>query len=515
MKISVLDTTLRDGAQSEGVSFSLEDRLQIARELDELGIEYIEGGNPSASQKDREFFACGKAQPLKAKLVAFGSTIRKDATPETDEGLAMLIAAKTEYVTVFGKTSAEQVEKVLEVTEEKNIEMITSTVEYLVSKGKKVLFDAEHYFDGFVESSDYALRCIVAAERAGAFFIVLCDTNGGQLPEVIERGVAAAKSAVKTPIGIHCHDDCGLAVANTLTAVRAGAEHIQGTFTGIGERCGNANLAVIIPNLQLKLGYEVVATEKLQEFKRVYNTLCELTNVDTADSMPYVGNSAFAHKAGMHTAAVLKNTNSFEHVDPTAVGNERKILISELSGRSALAYKINKYFALPKDSAQIDKILSELKNKEYGGYQYEGADASLILEVKKILGLYKPSFKLISLKCITEQPQRYRNNATAVLNLEVEGNETINAADGEGPVHALDKVLRRALKKFYPSISSVHLVDYKVRVLNAEENTAAKVRVLISSTDGESVWNTVGVSQDIIEASWIALLDSIDFYLQR
>ena len=512
-KITILDTTLRDGAQNEGVSFSVEDKVQILRELDEFGIDFVEGGNPISGASDKEFFS-RKVDLKTSKLVAFGSTVRKDLTPDTDESLKALIDANTEIVTVFGKTSLSHVEKVLEVTREKNLEMIESTIKYLVSKGKRVFFDAEHYFDGYTENREYALECLRCAERAGAELIVLCDTNGGQLEDAIRGGVKAAVNSLSVPIGIHCHNDCGLAVANTLAAVSEGVRHVQGTFTGIGERCGNANLAVIIPNLQLKLNYNVVSPEKLADIKRVYDTLCELINTDADKSLAYVGSRAFAHKAGMHTAAVIKNSSSFEHVDPEVVGNERRILISELSGKSALQYKINKYFKISKDSEELERILTQLKQNEYGGYEYEGADASLILEVKRILGLFKPSFKLINLKCITEQPKRNKNNATAVLNLEVDGNETINAADGEGPVHALDRVLRRALKKFYPSIEKVHLVDYKVRVLNSEANTAAKVRVLITSTDGDKVWNTVGVSQDVIEASWLALTDSFEYCLQ-
>ncbi len=513
-KITILDTTLRDGAQSEGVNFSVEDKRQILKELDEFGIDFVEGGNPSSGASDREFFKSKGTALKNAKLVSFGSTVRKDLTPDKDENVKALINANTEIVTVFGKASKSHVLKILEVTEEKNLEMIKSTIKYLIKCGKRVFFDAEHYFDGYAEDKDYALKCIKCAERAGAELIVLCDTNGGSMEEIIRSGVKSAERAINVGLGIHCHNDCGLAVSNTLAAVDAGVRHVQGTFTGIGERCGNANLAVIIPNLQLKLNYDVISPDKLSDIKRVYNTLCELINTDADKSLAYVGSRAFAHKAGMHTAAVIKNSNSFEHINPEVVGNERRILISELSGKSALRYKINKYFNIDKDGEKLELILNELKQKEYGGYEYEGADASLILEVKRILGLYKPSFKLISLKCITEQPRRIRNNATAVLNLEVDGKETINAADGEGPVHALDRVLRRALKKFYPSIEKVHLVDYKVRVLNSEANTAAKVRVLITTTDGEKVWNTVGVSRDVIEASWLALTDSFEFCLQ-
>lgn len=515
-KIFILDSTLRDGAQGQGISFSVEDKLKIVKALDKLGIDYIEAGNPGSNQKDLEFFKRIKDIKLeKSKVVAFGSTRRADVTVEEDKNLKSLLEANTETVVIFGKSDSFQVTEILKTSLDENLEMIKDTIEYLVSKGKNVMFDAEHFFDGYKRNEEYAMNTLKVAKEAGAHTLVLCDTNGGSLQGEILEITKSVKETLGIIIGVHTHNDMGLAVGNSLMSVEGGATHIQGTFLGIGERCGNANLSAIIPTLELKLGYEVLSEDKLKEIKSTAMYISEICNIPLKDDMPYIGESAFAHKGGMHIDAVCKIPVSYEHVKPELVGNSRRFLVSEVSGKSTIYNQIKKLFPnFKKDSEEVLLVTERLKELEYEGYQFEGADGTVELVMRKTMGKYKPFFELKQFKVIGEQPSYGGEfSATAMVELTVDNNYEITAAQGQGPVNALDKALRKALEKFYPLLSSVRLVDYKVRVLDSDKTTASRVRVLIESTDGEEKWSTVGVSEDIIQASWIALVDSIEYKL--
>ncbi|HOV69440.1 MAG TPA: citramalate synthase [Clostridia bacterium] len=518
MKIELLDSTLRDGAQAEGISFSVEDKLNIVRTLDDLGITYIEAGNPGSNPKDIEFFERAANMGLKnSQLVAFGSTRRKNTSTQDDPNVLSLLAAGTSTVSIFGKSSDFHAIQILGTTLEENLEMIKDTVSFFKKHGKTVIFDAEHYFDGYASNPQYALSALRAAVEAGADKIVLCDTNGGTYPAKINKLTQEVVNMFPAlTVGIHCHNDADMAVAGSLMAVDAGATHVQGTFIGFGERCGNATLTSIIANLQLKMGYEVLDPANLARLAPTARYIAEISNIILPGSMPYVGMSAFAHKAGMHADGVSKATTSFEHVDPESVGNERRFLLSEIAGRTAILKKINSIFPeIKKDSPEAAAILAELKELERQGYQFEGAESSFELMVRKRLGKYKSFFELVSYKIIEEYPGVDNYSSTATIKIRVNGVPQISAAEGDGPVHALDKALRLALETFYPSLKEVHLTDYKVRVMEPQHATGAKVRVLIQSTDGESLWSTVGVSTDIIEASWIALVDSIDYKLLK
>ncbi len=519
--IAIFDSTLRDGAQAEGISFSVSDKLKIVRVLDELGVSYIEAGNPGSNPKDLEFFVEVSKMNLKnAKLTGFGSTRRRGIKVEEDPSVQSLLKANTPAVAIFGKSWDYHVTSIIQTTLEENLNMIRETVAFFKSNGKEVVYDAEHFFDGYLNNPEYALTSIDAAVEGGADVICLCDTNGGTFPfevhEITKLVVDRYAKKKHVKIGIHCHNDSGMAVANSIMAVKAGAIHVQGTFNGLGERCGNANLCTIIPNLQLKKGYNCIPQEKLEQLTTTARFVGEVANIMLNERAPYVGKSAFAHKGGMHIDGVHKASDSFEHIQPELVGNNRRFLMSEVAGRSTILNKIQSIDPnLNKDSPETNEIIGKLKELEHEGYQFEGAESSFRLIIRKHLGKYKPFFQLIHFKIIGEQPCNGGNSSTAVIKLSVDGKEEITAADGEGPVHALDKALRKALEVFYPQLKQVHLTDFKVRVLETTAATASKVRVLIESSDGVDSWTTVGVSTDIIEASWIAIVDSIEHKLLK
>ncbi len=514
--IEILDSTLRDGAQGEGISFSIEDKINIVTALDRLGISYIEAGNPGSNPKDIEFFRRVKELSLKnSVLTAFGSTRRKDIPVGEDANILSLRAAGTTAVCIFGKSWDLHVTEIIGTTLEENLCMIRDTLSYFKELGKEVIFDAEHFFDGYKANSAYAMAALEAAMEGRADCIVLCDTNGGSFPDEITSITHEVRKRIHVRIGIHCHNDGGLAVANTIAAVEAGACHVQGTYLGFGERSGNANLSTLIPNLQIKKGYACIPQEMLAVLTPTARYIAEVSNVVMGNDAPYVGKSAFAHKAGMHADGVSKSSVSFEHIDPELVGNERRFLMSEMAGRTAVLKKVNAICpGLSKDSPQTQTVIHELKSLESQGYQFEGAESSFEIVIRKCLGMHQPFFDLVNFKIIGEQPALEPGcSATASIKIRVDGVPQISAAEGDGPVHALDRALRKALEVFYPSLAHVHLTDYKVRVMEPEEATAAKVRVLIESTDGEDVWSTVGVSTDIIDASWKALVDSIEWKL--
>lgn len=514
-KVYIFDSTLRDGSQAQGISFSVKDKLKITKKLDELGVSYIEAGNPGSNPKDAEFFEKVKELKLKnSKLCAFGSTRKANITVLEDSNLKALLDSDVDVICIFGKAWDFHVTEIIKTTLEENLAMIKESIEYLKGLGKEVVFDAEHFFDGFKNNSEYALKVLSVAKEAGADWIVLCDTNGGTLPSSIKPIVEFLINKGFGNLGIHCHNDSGTAVANSLIAVEAGARQVQGTFTGLGERCGNANLSTIIPNLMLKMNFEVIPSDNLEKLVADYRYICEVSNIIPNDREAYVGSCAFAHKGGMHVDAVKKNPISFEHVNPTKVGNERTVLMSEVAGRSTIMSIINKVDkAVTKDSEATGRIMAKLKELEHMGYQFEGAEGSFELLVIKELGLFKPSFELIEYRVMIDEPSRTEQSSTVTMKIKVNGVLEVTAADGNGPVNALDKALRKALSVFYPSISSMYLTDYKVRVIGGDKASSAKVRVLIESTDGNTTWTTVGVSYDIVEASWKALVDSVEYRL--
>lgn len=515
-KVTVFDSTLRDGAQAEGVSFSVEDKIKIVKALDKLGVGYIEAGNPGSNPKDLEFFERIKNVTLKnTKIAAFGSTRRRGISPSEDGNVQALLGAGVDTVAIFGKTWDFHVTDIINATLQENIEMIYDTVAYLKEQGKEVVFDAEHFYDGYKNNKDYALKTLDAAVQAGADCVCLCDTNGGAFPDEVYEITKTVVERFNVTVGVHAHNDCGMAVANTVMAVKAGARHIQGTMTGFGERCGNTNLSTAIPNLQLKLDYQCIPEENMVSLTHIAREVSEIANLKLNDREPYVGKTAFAHKGGMHIDGVCKNSKSFEHIEPTLVGNERKFLTSEVAGRTTILSMIQKIAPeVEKASPETAKIIDRLKALEYEGYQFEGAEGGFELVIRKELGKYKPFFELETFKIIGEHPAYGdTQTATAMIKISVDGKKEITAAEGDGPVNALDKALRKALEVFYPSLAEVHLTDYKVRVLDSNSATASKVRVLIESSDGEDSWTTVGVSKDIIEASWTALVDSIEFKL--
>jgi 2-isopropylmalate synthase/homocitrate synthase family protein len=515
-QVKIFDSTLRDGAQGQGISFSLEDKIKIVRVLDEMHVDYIEAGNPGSNPKDMEFFKRLKEVNLNnSKIAAFGSTRKPNVKAEEDKNLKDLLSSGADTVVVFGKSWSFQVTEIIKTSLDENIQMIKDTIKYLCENGKEVFFDAEHFYDGYKENKDYAMAALKAAEQAGAKVAVLCDTNGGTLPQEIYDITKAVRNEISIEIGIHSHDDMGMAVANSIMAVEAGAKQVQGTFIGIGERCGNANLSAIIPALKLKLGYEVLKGAELVNLTKSARYIAEICNITLMDQSPFVGNSAFAHKGGMHIDAVTKAPRSYEHIDPEVVGNKRRFLVSEVSGKSTILQEIKKIFPnISKDDSSVQKITDKLKELEYEGYQFEGAEGTVELVIRKTIGKYKPFFKLNHFKIIGEQPYGSEDfSSTAVINITVDGQTEMTAAEGEGPVNALDKAIRKALEVFYPELKQARLVDYKVRVLDSESATEAKVRVLIESTDGIESWSTVGVSRDVIQASWIALVDSIEYKL--
>ncbi len=513
-RISVLDTTLRDGAQSEGIIFSLEDKLSIIRLLDDLGVDYIEAGNPASNPKDAELFRFAKEhmQLKQSRLTAFGSTCRVGTDALQDSGLAALIDAGASCVSLFGKSSIFHVTEVIKTSPEENLRIIHDSVAYLVQNGVEVLFDAEHFFDGFLIDGEYALKCLKAAQSAGASWLVLCDTNGGTLPGDIQIVTQQVTGSLNLPVAIHCHNDSGLATAGTLRAVMAGATQVQGTINGYGERCGNANLCEILPNLQLKMHMDCLPTGALTRLTSTARSIGEIANISINEHSPYVGRSAFAHKGGMHIDGVMKNHKSFEHIKPEWVGNHRRYLLSEMAGRGALLGKLSTLApTLTKDSPEVVAIMEELKQLEADGYSFENATASLELRLLGALGQRQHFFEVLDFQVISRKANSTKNTQ-AFVKIRVDNKSELSAEEGDGPINALDLALRKALLLFFPCIEQMHLADFKVRVVN-NNGTASAVRVYIESTDGKHVWGTVGVSSNIIEAGFIALADSIEYLL--
>ena len=516
-RICIFDTTLRDGSQAEGVSFTVADKIKIARRLDDIGVQYIEGGWPGSNPKDQEFFNLMKKIPLKtAKLTAFSSTRRKGMKASEDLNYSALIEAKTPVVCIFGKTWDLHVLDVLKTTLDDNIDIITDSVSFLKKKKREVIYDAEHFFDGYKNNPEYALKTLQAAQSSGADIIVLCDTNGGSLPAEITAIIGEIREYIKIPLGIHTHNDLDLAVANSLAAVEAGCVQVQGTFNGFGERCGNADLSTIIGILASKFGYKTIPDSKIKTLKETAYFISEVANMPIADFHPFVGHSAFAHKGGVHIDAILKNQKAYEHAAPELFGNHRRLITSELAGKMPFVMKAEQMdLLIDKKSDAAKSMLKALQDKEFAGYQFEGADASFELFVKKHLKKYTPFFTLEGFRVHTEKKADGNAWAEATLHIDVKGNRQFSAADSAGPVEALDKALRSALTGFYPSLKGMHLTDFKVRVLDTKDATAAKVRVLIESQDEHDAWTTVGVHENIIEASWEALVDSIEYKLLK
>ncbi|MCU6792713.1 citramalate synthase [Paenibacillus sp. WQ 127069] len=513
-QIFVFDTTLRDGTQGEGVSLTAEDKIKIACKLDALGVHYIEGGNPGSNNKDIEFFERVRHLKLQAKITAFGSTRRKGTVAEHDVNLNRIIESGVSTAALVGKSWDYQVTTALQTTLEENLAMIYDSFRYLKHKGMETIYDAEHFFDGFKRNPEYAIAAIRKAEEAGVNWIVLCDTNGGSLPGEIAEIVAHVRTLVHTPLGLHPHNDCDLAVANTMAAVQAGVRQIQGTINGYGERCGNVNLCSLVPNLQLKLGYECISNEQLALLTGTARFVSEIANVHMPVNQPYVGTAAFAHKGGIHVSAIMKDPKTYEHIAPELVGNKQRILVSELSGQSNIIVKAQEMnLNINLESNETRMIMNKIKDLEHQGYQFEGADASLELLLREISGDIEDIFTLESFKIFVEKTSSNCVVSEAIVKLKVQGQTIYMAAEGNGPVNALDSALRNALLQFYPQIEQMHLSDYKVRVLDEKDATAAKVRVLVESSGFGSTWSTVGVSENVIEASWNALVDSIRYAL--
>ena len=514
--IAIYDTTLRDGMQAEGVSFSLEDKLSIAKCLDNLGVHYIEGGYAASNPKEMQFFErVAELGLTHSKITAFGSTRRADRTVEDDASLGSILACKAPAATLVGKTWDLHVTTVLGCSLDDNLTICADSIRYLKQKGLEAIFDAEHFFDGYKENPEYALKVLAAAAEAGADALVLCDTNGGSLPEqVFEITQAVCKAFGSVTVGIHTHNDVDCATASSLAAVRAGARHVQGTINGMGERCGNANLCAVVPNLTLKLGLEALPAEKVRSLTEVSRFVFEVANLLPVMNLPYVGESAFAHKAGLHVDALRKSKRTYEHIDPSLVGNERRFLISELSGKSNILAELEKA-KISDDKALARKVLARVQDLENEGYQFEAANASFDLLVKKVMGTFRPSFELIKYHVNVEKRKSGEMVTEATVKLRVGDEVEHVVGEGDGPVNALDAALRKSLEIFYPSIRDVQLFDYKVRVVNAKEGTAARVRVVIESRDKQAIWGTVGVSENVIEASWLALVDSVEYKLQH
>ena len=515
--VAVYDTTLRDGSQGEGISYTVSDKIAIALELDKAGIHYVEGGWPGSNPKDMEFFLKMAGRRLScAELVAFGSTRRPGIKAAQDANLKAFLKAKVSCVTLFGKTWDLHVRDVLKTTLEENLSMIRDSVSFLRAKGLTVFYDAEHFFDAYKANRDYAVKCLFTARDAGASALVLCDTNGGTLTSEITRIVKEVLPLAKTEIGIHCHNDSGLAVANSLAAVEAGAGMVQGTINGYGERCGNADLVPIIANLQLKMGVRCLPPEKLKGLTRLSHFVSEISNMAIRGDQPYSGPSAFAHKAGVHINAIMKNCVTYEHIDPALVGNRRRMLLSELGGKTGILLRARDLeLDLTKDDPKTKKILKLVQELENKGYQFEAAEASFELLLQRAIRKHEKFFELEGFRVVVERHPDNRVTTEAIVKIKVKGSREHTAAEGDGPVNALDNALRKALKDFYPNLARMHLSDFKVRVLNEKDGTAAKVRVLIQSQDAGDTWNTVGVSENIIEASWQALSDSVEYKLLK
>jgi 2-isopropylmalate synthase len=522
-KVKLYDTTLRDGAQQEGISFAVADKLKIAQKLDELGIHFIEGGWPGANPKDTEFFA--KAKTLKLKhsvLVAFGSTIHPESKVSQDAGLQALVEAKTKVVTIVGKSWDLHVTEVLETNLKNNLRIIAESIDFLKSKGLTVFFDAEHFFDGYKANPRYAVQTVESAAKAGADCVVLCDTNGGALPSEIAGAIEAVKKAVTVPLGIHVHNDGELAVANSLAAVQTGVTQVQGTINGYGERCGNANLCSIIPALKLKLDIDCITDEQLAKLTEVSRYVAELANMAPSSHLPYVGTSAFTHKGGLHVSGIIKREDSYQHINPEMVGNRPKVVVSELSGKGNIIYKAKELgVTLPSKGKQTRQVLQKIKLLESRGFQYEDADASFELLLHRVQPDYKPPFELIDFMVVVERHRRPSSEdesellSEATVKVKVGDRIIHTAAEGNGPVNALDRALRKALVEFYPDLTAIELVDYKVRILEESGGTGSQVRVLIESSDGRKQWRSMGSSTNIIEASWLALADSMEYWLLK
>ena len=519
--IEIYDTTLRDGSQGEGVNFSLEDKLAVATRLDQAGVDYIEGGYPLSNPKDAQFFKRASDITFEhAKLCAFGMTRRRGVEANQDPGMKSLLESDTPIITIVGKTSAFHVETVLGVSLDENLEMIGDTVNYLTSESREVFYDAEHFFDGWKLDADYSTQTLEAAIRGGATRLILCDTNGGTLPTEITSIVTEVMKSIDVPLGIHCHNDCDVAVANTLSAINAGCMQIQGTINGIGERCGNADIISVVANLALKLPDFSVLTDGhgtesgVKHLTELSRFVYETANMSYRPGQPFVGASAFAHKGGMHVHAIAKSTKSYEHISPELVGNSRRVLVSELSGRSNIAAMVSRP-DVKNDRILLDKVLQEVCRLENEGWQFEAADASFDLLVDRCAGTYHPQFEKVNYNVDVESSDTIEGTVRTEATVKVAVGDTVRheVAEGDGPVNALDAALRKALASIFPDLHTMHLLDYKVRVINAQEGTAARVRVSIQSTDGDRVWGTVGVSENVIEASWLALADSFHFFL--
>jgi len=516
--ILIYDTTLRDGTQGEQVNFTAEEKIRIAQRLDEMGFHYIEGGWPGSNPKDARFFELAKRTPFRqARLAAFGSTRRPDMAVEACPNIQALLDAETPAVAIFGKTWDLHVTEILEISLEENLAMIRESVAYVKSKGREVIYDAEHFFDGYKYNPDYARQTIETALAAGADMIVLCDTNGGTLPREIQAYTEAmALLATKGRLGIHVHNDGGLAVANSLAAVAAGARMVQGTVNGLGERCGNADLIPIIANLQLKMGRACIPEESMRHLTNLSNYISDVANMAPLNSRPFVGRSAFAHKGGVHVSAILKNALAYEHIQPERVGNKQRVLVSDLAGKSNIEYKAKELgIDLGDESGVSREIVKAIKQMEDEGYQFDAAEGSLSLLIKKTTGEFKAPFTLDCFNVMVSKAAHHPSRAQATIKLSVGGVEELTVAEGNGPINALDFALRKALRGFYPQIDGMHLTDFKVRIVEGSEGTAAKVQVSIESQDLEETWSTIGVSENIIEAGWLALVDSIQYKLSR
>jgi len=516
-KVKIYDTTLRDGSQGEGINYSFADKIRIAEKLNELGVHYIEGGWPGSNPKDAMFFEKIEKSRLKnSMIVAFGSTRRANIKASQDKNLKDILKSKVKIATIFGKSWLLHVKNVLHTTPEENLDMIFDSVAFLKNEGLEVFYDAEHFFDGYADDPGYALRCLKAAQDAGASYLVLCDTNGGSLPWKISHVIREVKPKLKVKLGIHCHNDSGLGVANSIFAVEAGCEMVQGTINGYGERCGNADLIPIIANLKLKMKYDCIPDENLKKLAEVSYFVSEVSNMKHMDNQPYVGASSFAHKGGVHINAVMKDPVSYEHINPELVGNDRRILVSELGGKSSILILAKELdLDLTKDDPKTKRLHKLLQSLELKGYHFEAAEASFELLLKKALSKVSEFFRLESFRVVVNMESGNKMNSEAIIKLRVKGKIEHTAAEGDGPINALDNALRKALKNFYPTLAKMHLSDFKVRVLNEKSGTAARVRVLIQSQDEKDTWNTIGVSENIIEASWQALSDSVEYKLLK
>jgi 2-isopropylmalate synthase len=515
--VKIYDTTLRDGSQAEGISYSVMDKVRIAEELDKIGIHFIEGGWPGSNPKDREFFEkISHAKLNNAKIAAFSMTRRPNTACEQDSNLSALLKSKAQLITLVGKTWDFHVTEVLKTSLDENLKMISESVGFLVKHGFMVFYDAEHFFDAYLANRDYALKTIVAAQDSGASAICLCDTNGGTLTSQISSITKEIRGKIKVDLGIHCHNDSGVAVANSIAAVEAGANMVQGTINGYGERCGNADLIPVIANLKIKLKIDCIADAQLKQLTHLSHFVSEISNMRAKNEQPFVGESAFAHKGGMHINAIMKNPLTYEHLDPRLVGNHRRVLVSELGGKTGILLRAKDLnYDLSKTDPQTKKILELVQALEHKGFQFEAAEASFQVLMQRALKKYKKFFELEGFKVVIERGQNKKITSEAIIKLKVNGTREHTAAEGDGPVNALDNALRKALKDFYPTLAKMHLSDFKVRVLDEKAGTAARVRVLIQSQDEKDIWNTIGVHENIIEASWQALVDSVEYKLLK